>query len=1155
MQETKFKLGSLFSGIGGFEYCAQLYDIEPVWASEVEPSCIRITSKHFPEMKHLGDITKINGAEIEPVDVITGGSPCQDMSVAGKVAGIKYVCESCGEHYDISTDIHTCPKCGAEINLTRSGLFMEQIRIIKEMRKSTNGCCPKFGIWENVCFVAGTLITCENGYKSIEDISVGDKVKTLSGNYFPVVKTHKIRKQPVILLKISGGEDLTVTENHPFYARLKHYTNSNSYNGRIVDPPKWTKAGELTENHLIGYRLDTPNLPDNFITEDEAWAIGRWLADGSLDLKRGNPRIFISVGNNKIDDTREHLNKLPYNIHENRVHATAINFTFTSREFYSLISDANTGAGYKRVPNYVFSLPHNLQKVVLDGYISGDGYIRNRGNGIELSASTASRELAYGIARLIRNSYHVSANISRKEPKNSCIDGREIKANFPSYQITASITNKVSQSIFEDDIVWQPVKSIEKLEKHEDVYNISVLEDNTYEANGVISHNCGAFSSNNGDDFNCVLKEFCGLLEEKLPTLRPERWSTAGEILGKSGSIAWRVLDAQYWGVPQRRRRIFLVVDFGGQRASEILFKPESLRRYSTPSKAPWKITSSKVETSIGAANSDAECKPICVAAQQTNAENMLGKSPTLTEANGTSGSDRPYVVSHDDRPINSEPIAFEPGAASRLGGHVWTDGKCGTITSHMGDNQMSVVTEHSTVYGLCSLSSNSMKSDNPDSGCYEATISKTLDTNGLNPACNQGGNVVVSEPVYCLQGNGIDRADTAGCNGKGWKENICYTLNTVDRPAVAYSVNDEDTEQQDERTVAAFLGGNGEKARSIGYSESVSPTLKGGNPPTVMCPIQEDKPYVAAFAHQAGSKLPMMPYNEELSPTLNSHQTMAVLIESNPTDARFKISDNNICQTITSRFGTGGNQVPLVLQSNDINPKYIVRRLTPLECERLQGYPEVMELNTDITKDEFIAYNLACRNIIVDFETGNIYSTRGPGGIRLSTPKKLNGTIVNGYKVCSIRTDGMKKQCRFNRIVWIAAHGIPDIGLVVDHINNDKQDNRLCNLQLLTPKENSTKAAKDGLYLSGENHPGIKISKWVTAQICEEYANGDVTMRELAKKYRISKSRIQQIVRSNGWTGGESDANRYKALGNSVALPCVDYIMSGIREALDPKS
>ena len=73
---AKFKLGSLFSGIGGFEYVASMYDIEPVWASEIEEAPIRITKKHFPNMKHLGDITKINGAEIEPVDIITGGSPC-----------------------------------------------------------------------------------------------------------------------------------------------------------------------------------------------------------------------------------------------------------------------------------------------------------------------------------------------------------------------------------------------------------------------------------------------------------------------------------------------------------------------------------------------------------------------------------------------------------------------------------------------------------------------------------------------------------------------------------------------------------------------------------------------------------------------------------------------------------------------------------------------------------------------------------------------------------------------------------------------------------------------------------------------------------------------------------------------------------------------
>ena len=126
------KLGSLFDGIGGALLCAKLSGIEPVWASEIEPFPIKVTEHHFPEVKHLGDITKINGAEIEPVDIIVGGSPCQDLSVAGKRAGLD----------------------GA-----RSGLFMDQIRIIKEMRNATskqtgNGSDkiprPRYMVWENV---------------------------------------------------------------------------------------------------------------------------------------------------------------------------------------------------------------------------------------------------------------------------------------------------------------------------------------------------------------------------------------------------------------------------------------------------------------------------------------------------------------------------------------------------------------------------------------------------------------------------------------------------------------------------------------------------------------------------------------------------------------------------------------------------------------------------------------------------------------------------------------------------------------------------------------------------------------------------------------------------------------------------------------------
>ena len=117
-------LGSLFDGAGTFPFAAQICGIDTLWSSEIEPFCLKVTAKNFPHVKQLGDITQINGAEIDQVDIITFGSPCQDLSIAGQRKGLD------GE---------------------RSGLFMEAIRIIKEMRKKTNGIYPTFIVFENVC--------------------------------------------------------------------------------------------------------------------------------------------------------------------------------------------------------------------------------------------------------------------------------------------------------------------------------------------------------------------------------------------------------------------------------------------------------------------------------------------------------------------------------------------------------------------------------------------------------------------------------------------------------------------------------------------------------------------------------------------------------------------------------------------------------------------------------------------------------------------------------------------------------------------------------------------------------------------------------------------------------------------------------------------
>lgn len=499
----------------------------------------------------------------------------QDLSIAGKRAGL----------------------AGA-----RSGLFMEQVRIIREMREADkkNGRTgaevrPRYMVWENVCFAGETLVACKSGYKRIDQIAVGDEVKTHTGMYRPVAKVMRTKNQAVVRLKVSGAEDIICTPNHPLYIMEKMYANVGKKQGRSFTEPRWEAAGNLNDRCMVAYKLDEPTLPDNFITQDEAWALGRYMADGSVDLNRGTPRIFISVGNAKLKEAREHLHRLPYEIHENAPHATATNMVFSSQEFYNLVSGVGKGAGNKRVPPFVFDLPFSLQKCVLNGYISGDGYIRERGKCKELCCGTASRELAYGIARMIRNVYRVGANISVRKPKDGKMGGRIIKANYPCYCVTATLTRKVSTSVCKDGFMWQMVKSVEPCREKATVYNLSVWEDNTYGANDVVAHNCGAFSSNGGRDFAAVLEEIARIAEPgfSLSGL-PEKWkwTKAGAIDGDGWSIAWRTHDAKCWGktirdsrtgdvlrlgTPQRRRRISVVADFGGGSAAQIQFDRESV--------------------------------------------------------------------------------------------------------------------------------------------------------------------------------------------------------------------------------------------------------------------------------------------------------------------------------------------------------------------------------------------------------------------------------------------------------------------------------------------------------------------------------------------------------------------------------------------------
>ena len=827
-------------------------------------------------MRHLGDITKINGAEIEAVDVITGGSPCQDLSIAGKRAGLS----------------------GA-----RSGLFMEQVRIVKEMREHdrANGrkgaeVRPRYMVWENVCFAGETLVACKSGYKRIDQIAVGDEVKSHTGMYRPVAKVMRTKNQAVVRLKVSGAEDIICTPNHPLYIMEKVYANAGKKQGRSFTEPRWEAAGNLNDRCMVAYKLDEPTLPDNFITQDEAWALGRYMADGSVDLNRGTPRIFISVGNSKLEEAREHLHRLPYEIHENSPHATATNMVFSSQEFYNLVSGVGRGAGNKRVPPFVFDLPFKLQKCVLDGYISGDGCIRERGKCRELCCGTASRELAYGIARMIRNVFHVGVNISVRKPKDGMIGGRVIKSNYPNYGVTATLTKKVSTSVCKDGFVWQMVKSVEPCRGKATVYNLSVWEDNTYGANDVVAHNCGAFSSNRGRDFHAVLEEIARIAEPgfSLSGL-PEKWkwTKAGAIDGDGWSVAWRTHDAQYWGVPQRRRRISVVADFGGDTAGEILFERKSVSRHPAESGTAGERLAETAEA---------------------------GASYAVRIRSGCDGGGKGALVQEDKSgtlgTVNDQTIfclqgnGIDRADTAGCNGKGWREDISYTLNT--------IDRPAVTAYSFDSLSSNSMKSKNPYSGCRSVEVAKKLDTSVPDPSKNQGGIAVMCLTPWEAQSARVYDQD-----------GVWHSLNANENGGMA----------RDSVMCAGFKLGNSEQARSIGYAEEQSPTLNaecGGNKPAVLC-LNDQGGNVMGVSHDVSSTLRAQEHGHQpaviafaqnqreevrnvgdkavsLAAEVGMHcQTFVALDMSHACDV---IRDcGEVVPSLQARMGTGGNQVPLTYQ------------------------------------------------------------------------------------------------------------------------------------------------------------------------------------------------------------------------------------------------
>lgn len=482
----------------------------------------------------------------------------------------------------------------------------------------------------------------------------------------------------------------------------------------------------------------------------------------------------------------------------------------------------------------------------------------------------------------------------------------------------------------------------------------------------------GAFSSNNGEDFRAVLEELARVEQPNAVIPGPPRggrWSKAGAIAGNGWSLAWRQLDSQYFGVAQRRKRIALILDLGGQRAGEILFERTSLSRHPDPCIQAWK------------------------------------EAAGLT-ANRPAGNDRMV------------------GAGFLCGSSRNADSR-GTEADRAGKSEAE---ERTSGDKCCEAAAYTLKIRSGCAGGGKGALVQTEKVGTLSTLQDQTLFQLIQEPTYCIGGNTVDRKTNQ--NGTGVRESGAFTVNTVDRHAVAYALQNQNLCIDDALPFDTTQITSKVNKSNPQWGDPCHPLAAAAHPPAAVIRISDEEMpaqpmvlesnQVHATVTQNGI-CPTLPASMGLGggyvPMITDHPAdRPVVFENHAQDARYKEAPT-CSPTVVARWGTGGGNTPLVAvpgqvtsygigngqahayaskeksgtldtmhdaqavaieYSGCLNPwdtqarrvygedgafpalpsrgtaggnqqavlagqrtRWIVRRLTPTECERLQGYPD----------------------------------------------------------------------------------------------------------------------------------------------------------------------------------------------------------------------
>lgn len=453
------------------------------------------------------------------------------------------------------------------------------------------------------CFVKGTKVYTNIGYKNIEDIRTGDLVLTHKKRFMPVVAIGGEKQKDIYSLRVQGFLETRCTDYHPFYCKK---TRSSI--------PEKIRLKDIKKGYYIGSHINKKSDNKFNLSNEDCWILGRYVADGHIrkDKRKGRVESYqyqciLSIGNKKIDELKRNVKNRHYSCypHGGSVHR----IVFSSMDLVNFIIDNGFGtkAETKTIPKFILDLPIDKLHSFINGYMSGDGCEIDG----KYQATTISKELAMSLCLAVEKVFRVGCRIYYDErPEHHEIQGRIVNQK-DTYMIRFMKESQKQAWFIEDDIVWYPVKSIKPLYIKEDVFNIEVQDDHTYTANNMITFNCQDFSvagKQKGSVWTCkdcgheynpltvhwskrdkcpqcnssnIEKTRSSLLVEYLRVIRANKpnfgiYENVKNIVGKQFrdttfklfedelheygyNTYWKVLNAKNYGIPQNRERVYLI--------------------------------------------------------------------------------------------------------------------------------------------------------------------------------------------------------------------------------------------------------------------------------------------------------------------------------------------------------------------------------------------------------------------------------------------------------------------------------------------------------------------------------------------------------------------------------------------------------------------